>query len=160
MEPIAFQVLGQPQTQGSTRVIPLRAKGGGYQVDGKGRPKLIPIHAKGQQLRAWRQDVAVAARAAYDGPLLTGPIQLHLVFERPRPLGHFGTGKNANVLKQSAPPFPISKPDSVKLTRAVEDALTGVVWKDDAQVVRHVISKVWGDVFKLSVVVVTPYLPT
>ena len=32
----------------------------------------------------------------------------------------------------------------LKLTRAVEDALTGLVWRDDAQVVDEVLSKRYG----------------
>ena len=150
---IKFEVLGKPMTQGSTRSAPVRKKGGGYQTHPDGRPKLIPVHDKGKELKAWRQDVAVAARRAYSGPLLVGPVAIVLIFARPRLKWHFGTGRNAGKLKASAPSHPTTKPDSIKLTRAVEDALTGVIWADDAQVCGHEIYKVWGDCYRLLVTV-------
>lgn len=158
---IEFEVFGHPVTQGSTRVVPLKDKGGGYQMLPDGRPKLVPIHQKGKELRAWRQEIAYAARNAYRGPLLQGAVALTLIFERPRPKGDFGTGKNASVLKPSARPYPTQKPDSVKLTRAIEDALTGVLWQDDSQVVNHTIYKRWGDCFRVYVRIndLTPGLP-
>lgn len=67
--------------------------------------------------------------------LVTGPVKLTLTFFVTRPQGHFGTGRNAGRLKDSAPSYPTKKPDLTKLTRATEDALTKVIWKDDAQVV-------------------------
>ena len=155
---IRFEVFGRPVTQGSTRVVPLKAKGGGYQVRPDGRPKLIPIHDKGKELKAWRQEVALAARAQYNGPLLTGPVSLLLVFTRPRPASHYGTGRNAGKIKPDAPSHPISKPDSIKLTRAVEDALKGVVWVDDSQVCGHEIYKEWGDCYRMSVTI-SPLVP-
>lgn len=61
-------------------------------------------------------------------------IAVQLVFYMPRPRGHYGSGKNVGVLKQSAPLYPAKKPDIDKLSRLVLDALTGIVWKDDGQV--------------------------
>ena len=150
---IEFQVCGRPMTQGSTRVIPLKAKGGGYQVRPDGRPKLIPVHDKGKELKAWRQQVALTAREVYNGPLLLDAVALTLVFERPRPKGHYGTGRNAGKLKASATDHPIQKPDVLKLARAVEDALSGVVWKDDSQVVEETLLKCWGDCYRVSVTI-------
>ncbi|MBA7632259.1 hypothetical protein ES703_39802 [subsurface metagenome] len=75
--------------------------------------------------------------------LLLGPISLKLTFFMGRPKGHFRTGKHAGELRPSAPEHPTSKPDLTKLTRAVEDALTGIIWKDDAQVVKQDTIKVY-----------------
>ena len=36
------------------------------------------------------------------------------------------------------------RPDATKLVRAVEDALTGLVWRDDAQVVIQTVRKRYG----------------
>lgn len=59
--------------------------------------------------------------------LLTCPVTLKLTFFRQRPKGHYRTGQYADQLKPSAPKYPIPKPDLTKLTRAVEDALTGII---------------------------------
>lgn len=49
---------------------------------------------------------------------------------------HYGSGRNERTLK---PAFenahPTGRPDLSNLVKMVEDALTGVVWKDDDQVV-------------------------
>jgi Holliday junction resolvase RusA-like endonuclease len=37
------------------------------------------------------------------------------------------------------------KPDVLKLARAVEDALTGILYRDDAQIVTEVLRKRYGD---------------
>jgi Holliday junction resolvase RusA-like endonuclease len=75
--------------------------------------------------------------------LLEGPVELILVFYRIRPASHFGSDRNAKVLKPLAPRLPISKPDSLKLGRAIEDAMTGIIYKDDSQVCHHNIWKVY-----------------
>jgi Holliday junction resolvase RusA-like endonuclease len=83
----------------------------------------------------WKTDVKIAAQSAYDGPLITEPISVTFQFFMPRPAGHYGTGKNESKLRASAPAFPKSKPDVLKLARGVEDALSGIIYKDDAQIV-------------------------
>lgn len=69
------------------------------------------------------------------------PLHLSVVFFMPRPKGHYRTGKNAHLLRQSAPAYPTTKPDATKLLRALEDALTGILWRDDAQIVLQMVSK-------------------
>lgn len=146
---ISFEVLGKPITQGSTRTVPVRKKGGGYRTREDGRPMLVPMHDNAEKLQTWRQEVAHAAQAAREVNRLSGPfigaIRLELEFHRPRPKYHFGTGRNAGKLKESAPEYPTRTPDTVKLTRSVEDAITGILWIDDAQIVDHVLKKRWGD---------------
>lgn len=95
----------------------------------------------------WKQQVAGAARAGYMGNPVIGPVELELTFVLPRPKSHYRTGKNAGVLKDWAVAArPTSKPDALKLARGVEDALTGILWKDDAQIVEEHLSKVYGEV--------------
>ena len=93
--------------------------------------------------REWKTHVAQEAGKIADG-MLEGPLFLHAIFFRPRPASHFGTGKNSGVLKPSAPPYPITRPDTTKLLRAIEDAMQGVLYRDDAQIVRQIVSKAWG----------------
>lgn len=140
--PVRFTVPGLPAPQGSKRVV---------------RGRLID--ANHAALRPYRAAVAAAAAKAVGLPLddpdalqgaLEGhtpvrePVAVELRFGLPRPAGHWGTGRNAGVLKPSAPAYPAVKPDVDKLTRAVLDALTGVVWVDDAQVVRLYTDKVYA----------------
>jgi Holliday junction resolvase RusA-like endonuclease len=76
--------------------------------------------------------------------LLEGALLLEATFYRPRPASHFGSGRNAGVLKASAPPFPTVRPDTTKLLRAIEDALKGIWYRDDAQIVDQAVRKRWG----------------
>jgi len=68
-------------------------------------------------------------------------VQVSIEFIMPRPKSHFGTGKNAEILKNSAPFFCTSKTtgDVDKLTRSTLDALSvtsgGTVLADDSLVV-------------------------
>jgi Holliday junction resolvase RusA-like endonuclease len=64
------------------------------------------------------------------------------IFERPK--SHFGTGKNSNKLKSSAPAHHIQPPDCDNLKKIVADCLNGLVYKDDSQIVTAVISKKWA----------------
>ena len=113
-------VPGDPVTQGSKRLV------------GRmwGKPRMIEDRAK--DLKAWREKVATLAMVAYrkalreDGQaptvLIDGPVEVWATFylRPPKRLTCF---------------FPRTKPDGDKLMRAVGDALTGVVWTDDARVV-------------------------
>ena len=77
-------------------------------------------------------------------PPLDGPLRLRAVFVFPRPATHFGTGRNAGRLKPSAPVYCRTRPDVDKLLRAIGDAITGVVFRDDARVVDVAAEKHYG----------------
>lgn len=99
-----------------------------------------------QELYDYRARVSLAASAAMgDELLLDGPVTLVAVFVLERLAGHFGTGRNAGKLKASAPVYSKTKPDLSKLLRALEDGMTGVVFKDDAQVAIAEVSKLYAD---------------
>ncbi len=133
---ITFTVCGKPATAGSKKAYAFKRKDGSLGAN---------VTADDPKALLWRNAVAVAAHEAYDGPLLTGPIHLIVTFGFPRPKGHFGKGRNAARLKPSAPDEHIQKPDLVKLVRAVEDSLKGVVWRDDSQVCQHQTRKRWDE---------------
>ena len=148
---IAFTVYGEQKPQGSKLSHALYGKDG--QPLMKNGRVLTVTRNDNPDVMAWRSGIAAAARQAYAGPLLLGPLRLAITFYRPRPAGHFGTGKNAAQLKALAPALPITKPDTVKLARAVEDALTGVVWRDDSQVCKHILDKEFGTCFCTAVII-------
>lgn len=125
---IVFTVYGQPVAQGSKKVI---------------RGHLIEM--ADARLRSWRQDVAAQAHQQMETRPWTGGIDVALTFWLPRPKNHYGTGKNAERLKASSPSFPAVHPDIDKLTRSVLDALTGICFEDDRQVVGLVVTKRYAD---------------
>lgn len=66
--------------------------------------------------------------------LLDGPLQMQLRFYLPKP-------KSAPKRRRT---WPDKKPDLDKLIRAVGDALTGVIYTDDARIVTITASKDYG----------------
>jgi crossover junction endodeoxyribonuclease RusA len=109
---VTFTVRGIPVPQGSARAFIA------------GGRAIVATEAHRGSLGAWRTAIATEARAAMgEDPLLTGPVRVDLLFVLPRP--------------KSAPKrrlYPDGKPDVDKLARAALDALTGVVFSDDARV--------------------------
>jgi Holliday junction resolvase RusA-like endonuclease len=110
-----------------------------FVVDGIPAPKGSKNPFGGEanpRTKPWQAAVtAEAARAMNGRELLSGPLRLRVTFWFPRPQGHYGTGKNAGTLRPSAMHFHASKPDLDKLLRAIGDALSGTVFRDDAQIV-------------------------
>lgn len=76
---------------------------------------------------------------------LIGPLELHVTFYFPRPKSHYRTGRLAGVLKDAAPDFHTAKPDADKLLRAIGDALTGLVCRDDSQFATVRADKLYGE---------------
>ena len=119
-------------------------------VQGVSRPKgsLRPITNKrtgktlmipqGKHSKPWQNKVSQAAQLRRRGDLCEDtPLIVHLEFYFARPKSHYGTGRNEGMLKADAPDFPITRStgDVDKLSRLVLDALQGIVYKDDSQVV-------------------------
>ena len=88
-----------------------------------------------KRVKPWRRQVAAAYRDHCFGDVLIGPLTLTVYFYLPRPKAHYGTGRNAGILKDSAPVEHLTMPDLDKLVRAVGDALTRLAWRDDSQIV-------------------------
>lgn len=133
---IEFFVPGIPRPAGSKRGFPIRRKGGKLGV--------AMADASGAAGKAWRVAVIAAVSEHWKEAPIDGPISLAVEFVMPRPASHFGKKKGAPYLKPNSPTWHTSKPDRTKLLRAIEDAMTGVVWRDDAQVVAGVVSKRYG----------------
>lgn len=118
-------VPGVPRPQGSKR--PFR-----NQHSGK-----IAMVESSQHVKTWRDDIrgAIIYRLPAAAPF-TCPVDVTLLFVMPRPKGHHRTGRNAHILRDTAPTHPIGKPDIDKLARAVLDAIGSAgLWVDDSQVV-------------------------
>lgn len=102
--------------------------------------KIVVVDACARN-KPWRERVAAFAMDHRPDKLITEAIAIKVDFFMNRPKSHFGTGKNKNKLKPSAPMHCTKRPDTTKLFRALEDALTGIIWKDDEQVVRQIVQK-------------------
>lgn len=91
----------------------------------------------------WKGRVRSEAHAHRPATILTGPVQVCMVFTLPRPKAHF----LKSGLRPTAPSYHTGKPDSDNLAKAVLDALgdTAQWWKDDAQVARLSVLKNYGD---------------
>lgn len=135
-----FTVYGKPEPAGSKRGFPFKRKDGGIGV---------AISDANPKSRDWKNAVSSAAKDAYDGPLICGPISVKFHFYLPRPKGHFGT----KGLRPSAPKHITTKPDVLKLARAVEDALTGIIWRDDSQIVDELLYKSYGEPARVEIVI-------
>jgi Holliday junction resolvase RusA-like endonuclease len=122
---VSFEVVGQPKTAGSKTPR-------SHTKDGV--TKMWVEDSSGTEGKAWRASIQYAAHEAMRGrPLLDGPLYVEITIRRPRGPGHFGQGRNRHLLLPSAPKYPATKPDSVKLARAVEDGLNAICWRDDGQ---------------------------
>ena len=94
------------------------------------------MYESSAKVKPWREAVKSAAldALAYDDEWqpLNEAVLLEVVFTLRRPKGHHGTGRNAGVVKPSAPSFPTGKPDTDKLLRSTQDALkdAGVLLDD------------------------------
>jgi crossover junction endodeoxyribonuclease RusA len=103
-------------------------------------------HPKNGPDANWRSDVYTAALSHRPPVPLDGPVALAMRFFLPRPKSHFGSGRNAGIVKSSAPTIPITKPDLDNLVKLVMDVLTDLgYWRDDCQVTVLRASKGYSD---------------
>ena len=125
----SITVHGKPRSRGSKRAITRHGK--------------TILLDSDKHSRAWVDAIRAMAGEAWKAELLRGPVRVDVVFFFARPKCHFGTGRNAAILKASAPTMHVQKPDVDKSLRGVLDGLTGVIFKDDSQVVTAIASKAW-----------------
>ena len=67
--------------------------------------------------------------------MASGPVELEVMFYLDRP-------SSVSTVKR---PYPTVAPDTDKLLRAVGDSLSGVIYDDDAQIIRVLAWKVYAD---------------
>lgn len=123
---ISFVVEDRPAPQGSKR-----SYGNGRMVE------------QSKYVKSWREAVRQSAilrkdQIGADDGLVFGPgvpVDLMIRFYHRRPKSHYRTGQYSTELRPGIPDYVAKTPDLSKLIRSTEDALTRVIWHDDAQVV-------------------------
>lgn len=126
MSTLMFEVHGEPAPQGSMRAfVP------------KGWSRAI-ITAANKKTKPWRQEVAGAALSAMEeakfecsGKDVAFRLAIVFRFQRPKSV-------RKSVIEKT------TKPDVDKLVRSILDALTGIIWVDDSQVVEIHARKEFG----------------
>jgi Holliday junction resolvase RusA-like endonuclease len=118
-----------------------------------GRVQIVDANPNAKSWKAQVRDTAAEALArAGRMPLIPGPLFLDVVEYRVRPQGHYTTTGNLSA-EGRRKPFPTSAPDRGKTLRALEDALSGVLYFDDSQVVDGRVAKRWGSAAQTVVIV-------
>lgn len=156
---IHFTVVGKPQQRGSKQAN-VRYDRSGKPITKDGR---ILTFAKddNDKSKEWMNLVRDKAVECMNGvPMMEGPVMLTAKFYFLRPAGHFGTGKNAGIIKDSAPLNYCGTPDLSKLLRCVEDGLSQLVYRDDRQIFTygHQTGKYWTTETPRVEVVVTEFV--
>jgi Holliday junction resolvase RusA-like endonuclease len=154
---LAVTIIGDPKTKGSTTSFVPHDRSGQPARRPNGSLVVVTKNDAGPDADVWAAAISTAAHRQMAINCLDyirqGGVWVELTFVRPRTKGHYGTGRNAGVLKDSAPAYPAVRPDIDKLERCALDALTGVVYGDDGQVVALRSVKVFGEPARLELAV-------
>lgn len=137
---VSFNVYGIPKPKGSARAFVAMKAGH--------KPRAI-VTSDNKNLRSWEQAVRDAAQGVAGVAYFTEAVALEIEFWFPRP----------KSVKPAKRPHLTTKPDLSKLIRGAEDALNGVVFKDDAQVVTITATKKYVDGPAGACVTVTEVFP-
>ena len=138
MNAIAFSVVGTPAPKGSTRAFVVYKRGKGFRA---------AVTNDNPQTRPWAavvRNAAIVARAAWVHHNGLGMAAILLpAYSRPAAVRielEFVLPRVAALPRRRIVPH-TRRPDLDKLTRAIKDALTGVLYEDDSQVCALVATK-------------------
>jgi Holliday junction resolvase RusA-like endonuclease len=120
---IKISVRGNPQTKGSARAF--YRKGMRFPV----------VTNDNRKCKSWEADIKLMAQLKAPKTLWTGAVILNVRFYLKKP-------KSAPKRRRL---WHTKKPDTDKMLRAIKDALTGVIYKDDSQVVMATPSKDYAE---------------
>lgn len=121
------------------------------QPRGKGRPRSRVVAGGGKApwvhvytdpaTRAYEKALSWQAKAAMRGrPLLTGPLAVRVFAMMRIPPSWSRRDKDAAA---AGTKWPVGKPDGDNIFKMV-DAMNGIVWEDDTQIVRSLVVKEFG----------------
>lgn len=124
---IKFTVYGEPVAQGRARAT------------------VIAGHARmydPEKSRNYKALVRLVAQEAKPNHLFEGPVALTVRIFKRMPASF---SKRTREQARAGNIRPATKPDASNVLKAIEDALNGVVWVDDRQIVELVVSKEYDD---------------
>lgn len=109
----------------------------------KGRPRVVmkgryPVTYTPEKTRIWEEYVQVSSLPYKPIEFMEGPLRMKLRFIFVKP-------------KSAKREYPNIKPDIDNLAKSIMDALEGVFYKNDSQVVDEVLSKRYGNVAMVKV---------
>jgi Holliday junction resolvase RusA-like endonuclease len=130
---VAFEIPGQPQAwqRAGSRIVQAR--------DGR---QFVSHYTKAKTRAEERTVRAIAADAMDMTPPLAGPLAIELVAHMMVPAS-WSRSKRQRALAGLL--LPTTKPDLDNLAKLVKDALNRIVYRDDAQVVRATLSKLYAE---------------
>lgn len=137
---LKFEVAGEPVAQARPRVV--RTKKGVRGID----------PAKSKNYKAWVKCCALNAFRKLETKetkkLLESPLKVKLFIYRSIPTSD---SKKLKTQKQNNDVLPTVKPDIDNVFKAVTDALNGIIWQDDRQIVNAEIAKRYSSIPRVEI---------
>lgn len=120
-------VPGVPIPKGSTKAFPFKRKNGKMGV---------AVTNANDKTKPWQEAITAIAKKelAWNGAVWTGAVSLTALFCLPRPKS-----------RSTRTALHTTRPDLDKLARSVGDALTGVAYVDDSQIVGWLLTKAYAE---------------
>lgn len=132
---LAFTVYGIARPKGSSKSFGFyRKDAGGNSLVKNGKPVIGTVTTSdNKSLKGWEDSVRAAIQERAAGVFFEGPVAVRITFALPRP-----KSLSKSVIAH------LKKPDLDKLARGSLDAMKGVLWNDDSQVVELSVRKVYA----------------
>jgi crossover junction endodeoxyribonuclease RusA len=135
MPEIRFTVFGTPVPQGSMKAFVMGGKAHVTSDNAKMRPYRQEVAAMALRARAWTE-----INDLFAGKHIPVSVAYRFFFERPPSIPK---KRVAHVVK----------PDLDKLIRSTTDAMTGILYADDAQIVASMAIKAYGSPARVEIIV-------
>ena len=114
-----------------------------------GDPKPLKRHRQGKGGHSYdpskkdKQDFLLAVSQHIPKEITEKPLGARILITVARPKSHYGTGKNSDKIKPKfVNAIPVGDIDNYE--KFIYDAMNGVFFKDDRQIVCHTVGKVYG----------------
>lgn len=128
------------------------------EVVGKGRPRFSTVNGYGRaytpkKTLSYEKNVRTAYLEEYPTGLLTWqdkePLEMivNAYFEIPKSASK--KAKQKMLLEQ----FPTKKPDADNIIKSIADALNGIAYADDSQIVQATVNKWWAEEPKAEIII-------